>query len=139
MNKKLRHHTIKIEPIKNNEPLARYILESSQFSRLKNIVKPSAFMPAPNLQLSVFRIEGLDQKAIWELGEKEVVSRIIPIKTLYGMAKLLALSAKSAGLRIDPDDTPPRHANIIGWPKEKDEQKIIAIELATQASLVLKT
>ena len=138
LNKNLRLNTIKIEPINNNESLSRYILNSNQFSRLKNIVKPSAFMPAPNLQLSVFRIKGLDQDAIWELGEKEVVSKIIPIKTLYGMAKILSLSVKATGLRIDPDDTPPRHANIIGWPQEKDKQKMIAIELASKASLILK-
>jgi len=53
LNKNLRLNTIKIEPIKNNEPFSRYILNSNQSYRLKNIVKLSAFMPAPNLQLSV--------------------------------------------------------------------------------------
>ena len=138
LNKNRRLNTIKIEPIKNNETLSRYILNSNQLSRLKNIAKPSAFMPTPNLQLSVFRIKGLEQNAIWEIGEKEVASKIKPIKTLYGMAKILSLSVKSAGLIIDPDDTPPRHANIIGWPQKKDKQKMIAIELASKASLILK-
>lgn len=127
-----------IEPVKDNEPLARYILSSNQFSRINNIVKPSAFMPAPNLQLSVFRIKGLDISAIWEIGEKEVVSRIKPIKKLYGMAKIFSISVVSAGLKIDPDNIPPRHANIIGWPQEKHNQKMIAIELASKALLMLK-
>jgi len=39
---------------------------------------------------------------------------------------------------IIPDNNPPRHANIINWPAEKSEQKLIAIELAENSQLHLK-
>jgi hypothetical protein len=34
---------------------------------------------------------------------------------------------------VIPQEPPPRHANIIGWPEEKSEQKQIAMELAAEA------
>ncbi len=43
-----------------------------------------------------------------------------------------------AGLFIDPDDIPPRHANIIGWPDEDSAIKLAAIELAQKAKLRMK-
>jgi hypothetical protein len=39
----------------------------------------------------------------------------IPRK-LHGRADIKALNILENGLKIDPDDTPPRHANIIDWP-----------------------
>ncbi len=37
------------------------------------------------------------------------------------------------------NESPPRHADILGWPKEKDAQKLIAQELAAESTLVLRT
>jgi hypothetical protein len=35
-------------------------------------------------------------------------------------------------------EPPPRHANLVGWPSEKSEQKLIAKQLAAGAILKLK-
>jgi hypothetical protein len=127
-----------ISIITNEEPLGRYIFSKSHFSSLNNNVKSSAFMPPADLQLSVFRTQGLDEKTIWEIAENEIIKKSSSPNKLYGRAEILSLAVKSTGLEIDPDNTPPRHANIKGWPQEKDKQKLIAIILASEASLILK-
>jgi hypothetical protein len=128
-----------INLIKDDEPLGRYIFSKSHFSSENNKVKSSAFMPPIDLKLSVFRTRGLNEIEIWHIAENEIIKNKPSPTTLYGRAEILSFAVKSAGLEIDPDNTPPRHANIIGWPQEKDKQKMIAIELTTKASLVLKT
>ena len=39
-------------------------------------------------------------------------------------------------LDIHPTPEPRNHANIIGWPKEKPAQKIIAQEIAAAATFI---
>jgi hypothetical protein len=39
---------------------------------------------------------------------------------------------------LEPDDNPPRHANIVGWPAGKDAQKSLAQQLASETELILK-
>ena len=58
-------------------------------------------------------------------------------KTLHGRADIQLDSFLDADLQIEPDNEPPRHANIIGWPDEKEKQKSIAQELAARSSLIL--
>ena len=51
----------------------------------------------------------------------------------------MATTVRETGLTIDPDNDPPRHANILGWPEEKSEQKLIALELSESAKLKLRS
>jgi hypothetical protein len=91
-------------------------------------------MPPSNLKLSVYRSSELHEDAIWELGNHHVA--IPRHKPLVGRADLLASDVSDADreLKIEPDTTPhPRHANISGWPTQKDKQKLIAIKLASKA------
>ena len=60
-------------------------------------------------------------------------------RTLHGRADIQALNILEINLQVNPDNIPPRHANIIGWPELKEEQKSIAQELAAKASLRLHT
>lgn len=118
------------------EVLARYILQKSHFSIQQQRVKYAVFLPAPNGKTSVFRISNLTENEIWELGSKEVAQkRHLP---LLGRADISACAVFSANLKITPDNTPPRHANITAWPEEKSAQKLIAMQLASQAQLYLK-
>lgn len=98
-------------------------------------------MPALNknisiFQTSVFHINGLDEASIWVIGETHVAGPLG--KTLYGRGDILAAVVEEKKLGIDYDNTPPRHANIIGWPTEKHEQKSLAQELAAEAKLKLR-
>ena len=88
--------------------------------------------------LSVYRSSELREHAIWELGNDKVA--IPRQKPLVGRADLLAADVSDADrdLRIEPDPIPhPRHANISGWPTQKDKQKLIAIKLAGKAQFFL--
>lgn len=94
-------------------------------------------MPPPDLHLSVFRIDGLQLEEIWEIGQREVIDAMSQSRELKGIADVKALKVQENDLEIEPDNIPSRHANIIGWPEEKEKQKIIAQELAAEAKLVL--
>lgn len=122
--------------LNKNEQVSRYLLSKSQFSTLKGRVKYSAFMPAPDGKTSIFRIYDLTEREIWEIGDREVAQK--RNKALLGRADITASHILKSGLRIIPDDTPPRHANINNWPSEKDKQRLIALELADDSSLYLK-
>lgn len=122
--------------VRPEENLARYILHKSLFSILHKRVKYGAFLPAPNGETSVFRISNLSDNEVWDIGDKEVAQKRGML--VLGRADILAFHVLQRRLRIIPDDNPPRHANIVGWPEEKSEQKLIAMELAENAQLYLK-
>jgi hypothetical protein len=125
------------ESITAQEALARFITSKRWYSREKNVVKPQAFMPPSDFRLSVFRIDSLSESEIWKIGFKKVISKMNQPRTLHGRADIQASSIMENNLQIDPDNTPPRHASIIGWPELKEERKSIAQELAAKASLSL--
>jgi len=127
------------EEINSQEVIARYITSKSGYSRQKDIVKPPAFMPPPNLKLSVFRIDNLSEPDIWKIGIEKVINKMNKPTNLHGRADIQALNIFDSNLQIEPDNIPPRHANIIGWPELKEERKSIAQELAAKASLRLHT
>ncbi|RJQ20828.1 MAG: hypothetical protein C4560_04580 [Nitrospiraceae bacterium] len=125
-----------LEQVRPEEDLTRYILHKNHFSILHKRVKYAAFLPAPNGETSVFRVSGLADIAIWEIGDKEVAGK--RETAILGRADIPAFHVLNSTLKIKPDENPPRHANITGWPKEKSEQKLIAIELAENAKLYLR-
>ncbi len=59
-------------------------------------------------------------------------------RRLLARAELNVANITSVGLQVEVDDTPPRHANIIGWPLEKDEWMSLAQQLATFATLKIR-
>ena len=125
--------------INGQEVIARYITSKRWYSRTKNVVKPQAFMPPPDLRLSVFRIDNLSEPEIWKIGFEKVIAKMNQHKNLHGRADIRALNILETNLQINPDNIPPRHASIIGWPELKEERKSIAQELAAKASLSLHT
>lgn len=113
-------------------PLARFLTQSNHFNRGKSVVKQAAFNPPPSLRLSVFRIDGLNSKSVVQLSSKHILG-----KTLYGWAKLTEKNVQKNGLSLDLNEDPERHADIVGWPEDKDRRKIIALELANASTLML--
>ncbi len=120
-----------------NESLARFINhKKGYFSTDNNSVKALTFMPL-DLRLSVFRIDGLKLEEVWTIGQREVINVLPEPKTLYGMADIKASKVREFDLEIEPSNTPPRHADICGWP-EKAKHKSVAQQLAAEAKLILK-
>lgn len=122
--------------VQANELLARFIFSKQHFSRENNRVKHNAFLPTPEGETSVSRIDTLDENAVWTIGQ-EVAS--VRQQMLYGRGDIKASRVFSIGLNVVPTETPPHHANIVKWPAEKSEQKLRAMELAGAAKLVLTT
>jgi hypothetical protein len=118
--------------VSDSELLARFVLFSGWF-RANGTVKQDAFIPPPNLQLSVTRHTGLSESELWDIGLAVAEAR--PAR-FYGRADLLADSARNSRLKVESTPTPKNHANITGWPGDKPAQKIIALELAAAATWV---
>ncbi len=122
------------EIVNPDESLGRYLTHKNHFKPGKKEVRFNAFMPPIDKNLSVYRIDGLKQSEIWVIGQENVISKN---GHLYGLADIKALKVEKQKLKINPDNIPPRHANIIGWPENPAEQMSIAYELAAEATLVL--
>jgi hypothetical protein len=120
-----------------DEELTRYIFSRSHFAATKNRVKPDAFLPSPApVETSVFRMIGLNRNTIQEHGQKIGRERD---QTLRAWADVRAAVVFDLQLDVRSDHAPPRHAAIVGWPLEKDEQISLAQQLAAAAHLHLPT
>lgn len=120
-------------PISEAESIARFLTHERHFSATKGVVKAGGFMPPPDLATSVFRTAGLSEARVWGMGQAYV--RGYEGRGPLARADLVALEIITVGLRLQPDDVPPRHAGIVGWPLEKEAQKDLALELAARATL----
>jgi hypothetical protein len=115
------------------EPLCRFIFSRRYFSSGR--VKAAAYLPEPGppRETSILRTDGLQELVIWDLGtDMGAVRR----QTLYARGDTTAQVVYDAGLEIDPDNVPERHATIRAWPEEKDAQLELARELARNSTLV---
>lgn len=121
-----------LAPVDPSEPLSRFILQSNWYRTSDNTVKYAAFMPNPiNNKTSVFRTSGISNDEIWDIGDREV--SIKRGKSILGRADINACNVTERDLKVVPNESPERHANIVGWPEEKSKQKAIAIEIAAEA------
>lgn len=112
------------------ESLARYVLQRSHF-RADGTIKHNALMPARDGKTSVFRVSGLTDSEIWNIGHDHVVPK--RGKPLLGRAEIMAQHVFDSNLGVEADEPPPRHANITGWPEEQSECILLAQELAARA------
>lgn len=91
-------------------------------------------MPPSDGKLSIFDTENLDENSIWRVGQNVAIDR-----TLRARADIMTSVVEAQGLSLLKDEPPPRHRNLVGWPPstQKEDQKLIAMELASAASLRL--
>lgn len=121
-----------VEPVTPCEVLSRFIMQTNWYRLSDNGVRYAAFMPNPkNGETSVYRISGISDREVWEIGDREVGLR--RDKPILGRADIGASFVITKGLNVVPSEPPIRHANIIGWPEQKSEQRLVAIELAAEA------
>lgn len=114
---------------------ARFIKDSNHYSATNGRVKTRAFQPHNDHCVSVFNIDSLLENAIWALGNKYVGQPLN--KRILARADITNNDVVAVGLHIDRDDKPPRHANIKGWPEEKDAWKSKAQEVAALSTLII--
>jgi len=124
-------------PIDPSETLSRFIFQKSQYKTSDNTVRYTAFIPSSkNGETSVFCTSDIHDEKIWNIGREVSVKRGKPV---LGRADIVADVVMSQDLEINSSEPPERHANIIGWPDERSKQKLIALELAEEAQLHLKS
>lgn len=137
---------MKVSP---SEELTRFIRRESHFS--SNGVKSDAFIPSPRrIDVSVFRISALGdserllEDEIWEIGWEHIKPKMV------ARADLFAADIYMYNLEVAPDDFPPRHANIMPFPKltdptnltdptclgERKARRVLANKLAKRSMLV---
>jgi len=124
--------------VAENEPLARFIRQKSQYKPSTLQVRGVLFMPPRDAtELSVSRVGALSDPAIEELGRSVVLQAG---NSLKGWCILIADKVRSIrkfGVVSDePDDHHFYHAHITGFPVEKSELMEAADDLAEAASLV---
>jgi hypothetical protein len=119
-----------------SESLNRFIF-ASDYLKQKNgtvEVKYGAFMPHKDrLDASIYRTDGLTSDEIWKLGAENVEAKRTDQKKIRGRAEISAQKILSRKLTISPLDDHPKHANIEGWPEEKDKQRSLAAALALES------
>ena len=112
------------------ETLARFATESGSLT--DSVVKPELFEPNRAFELSVFRVHGLEFVEIRDIGVS-VVKEHPQARRLHGWGEIEESEVQGVNLRVVCDDEPPRHANIVGWPKEASRRKSIQQLLASKA------
>ncbi len=119
-----------MEPVDLSETLSRFVL-SRKWIRADNTVRHIAFTPDQKGDTSVFRISGITNNEIWDIGDREVAPK--QGKPILGRADIIASIVISKDLKVIPSEPPKRHADITDWPEEKSEKKQIALELAAES------
>lgn len=121
----------------DGELLARFILFKS-YIRADNTIRPDAFIPAPHVELSVTRINNLPEMQLWDIGDN-IASQ--SGRKLVGRGDVFSIQFMVQGLQVVAAPVPenPYHANVADWPKEKQNQKLIAVEIAAAAKFTAKT
>ena len=125
--------------VADEEDLARFLTQSGHYNAL--MAKPAAFLPSPNgRETSVSRHGSQPLESLWATGLEAAGGR-----NLHGAAIFKARAVRSAQLEVVPDEPPPRHAAIRGWPwiandpeLQKAAQKERAALIASAAALVLR-
>jgi hypothetical protein len=123
--------------------LTHFIFDKRQWDKENNTAKYQAFLP-PNKypeELSVYEIKDLHPEAVWNLAQhvridKPVLARADLAWPLTGHKETQLLNR----LKLEHDGIPhERHCNITGFPGEKAENTLVAIELAKLATLIKKS
>jgi hypothetical protein len=124
-----------VPPVLENELLARYVTQSGQFRSSDQTVKQDLFIPHPYQELSVTRHLHATEVELWAVG-KEVASG----RSLYGRVDIKVSDCTIDSLQVIAKPLPgnPNHADLEGWPLQKQDQKAIALKLAASASKLIR-
>jgi hypothetical protein len=114
----------------SNELITVFATHQSDY-RAVGTARHNPFMPSNKYgNTSCFRIFDLLTSAIWEIAENHVRN---DKNQIFGRFDFLAKTVYQQRLDFDPDNTPPRHANIVKWPNDKQAQKSRAQQIAAES------
>ena len=113
-----------------DEPLAHYLFSrKNEFSVVdgKPRLKAAGLIPFKHVELSVFRMTELPPSLVWTVGDVFVGTH--KKKPALARAFFPASLLEGTGLSAVKKEPPVRHADLLGWPPEKDRQLSIAQQL----------
>jgi len=125
------------EYVADTEDLTRFLTQSNLFNSFG--AKPAAFLPNPKYgNTSVFRLGNEPDRLRQTWRETATGDRV-----LKGAAIFKARDVRASRLEVLPEEPPPAHANIEGWPwmencpeLQKAQQLELAGGLAEASELV---
>jgi hypothetical protein len=123
-----------VPPVADDELLARFVTQSGQYRKIDNTVKQDLFIPNARGEVSVMRHRDATELELWDVAHNVANSLN---RKLYGRSDITAAVCTVNGLRVVASPimpTNPNHADVLGWPTEKEDQKAIAQKLAAAAS-----
>lgn len=128
------------------ERISRYLLLQKSFDAKAQIVFAQAFKPPkptekfPVRQTSIYRTQSIEEREIWEIGDRYATERHSKHWPVLGRADLTVQDVFDANLTIVPNPDPhPRHADIEGWPSQDEEIEMKITYLAHKALLVIRS
>lgn len=124
-----------VPAVTSDELMGRFIIFSKHIRPSDNTVKPDAFVPHPQVELSVTRHREATEDELWKEGRRVAAFRTA---RLYGRADVAANTFEKEDLTVveKPIAENPNHADVIDWPADKAAQKMKAREIANKAVFV---
>ncbi len=129
-------------PIVATERLSRFVFTRKYVNAER--VHFRAFEPPANEQaISVSRTEGFSEDRVWEHGDVWAIgesTREIVGRGDFAAGQVSEVRVDAHTLAAVPDEPPPHHANVTGWPPPSDKEirRLLAIELASKAAPVVR-
>lgn len=129
-----------VPDIEIDEVVARYVLEKKLIFDKDKTAKPRLFYPYKHVELSVNRHRDCADSEIWNFGFGVAAFRG---KSLHGRCDIAvadctfdSLSVVAKPIKDHPKGVPdnPNHADIVGYPDNKEDQMSLAQKLAAKAS-----
>jgi len=105
------------------------------------VVRPIAFLPRDpdkypdqSIEVSCFEIQGLTEEQVFVIADENTPPILLNNKPPTGYCAFHQTDFPHGVLELDFNDSPSRHANIIGWPRNKEDWAELAQHLAEKAS-----
>ncbi|MBF3560998.1 hypothetical protein ISF97_27735 [Burkholderia pseudomallei] len=111
-------------------PISRFIYESDKIRKQGNRPKPGVFMPEEygnRWETSVCRIDTCDDERVWHLGRACRIDKTLRARIDFDVQQVVD---NALACRMAPQDGYDEHAVVIQWPADKEQQKLIAVQLA---------
>ncbi len=120
------------------ELVGRFLYSRQKDVRPDNTIRPERLYPFRHVELSVSVLGTRSVAEIWDAGDKVGAAMANPVGPCIGRADLLAKGFYDQSLSVvrTKSDHDPGHADVRGWPPEKEAQKQIALEIIRLAAPV---
>ena len=129
------------QPVQPEETLVRFAHDERHHGVQDGaaFVKGQLFAPNRLGQVSVWRIDGLEEAEIWAIWDRNCPP-VFKDKPVRGRAQLLArVVVDHPPLRLDATNDPPGHVDIVGWPmgdENKRHQLSLRNDLAAASDFI---